>query len=115
MQGETPDPENDMRMINELLEMLKRDDEFETVFCLWNAGAVCFLAIFPSLFIRLQLYVFSASIKREEKRKADIGNVDTEITHKEEILEHLKRNIRQYQTLLEENETLVRELQSLEV
>jgi len=67
--------------INKLLEMLKKDEEFE---------------------------------KNDKKHEADIGSVDTEITQKEEILEHLKHNMEQYQVLLEENDLLVRELQSLE-
>ena len=52
--------------------------------------------------------------KNDKKHEADIGSVDTEITQKEEILEHLKHNMEQYQVLLEENDLLVRELQSLE-
>ena len=30
-EGEVLDPENDMRMINKLLEMLKKDEEFDKV------------------------------------------------------------------------------------
>jgi len=78
---EVLDPENDMRMINKLLEMLKHDEEFD---------------------------------KTEKEHEENIGTMDTEIREKEEILVALKHNIKQYQVLLEENDLLVRELQSLE-
>ena len=78
---EVLDPENDMRMINKLLDMLKKDEDFE---------------------------------KTEKEHEVTIGSMDTEISQKEDILQSLKHNIQQYQVLLEENDLLVRELQSLE-
>jgi hypothetical protein len=78
---ETLDPENDMRMINKLLDMVKKDEEFE---------------------------------KNEKEHQESIGNMDHQIEEQEQILGQLKKNISQYQVLLEENDLLMRELHSLE-
>lgn len=64
---------------------------------------------------RMNSHRLFAECQIEREREADIGHVDTEIEHKECILLELKKNISQYQVLLDENEVLVRELQSLEV
>ena len=78
---EALDPENDMRMINKLLEMVKKDEEFE---------------------------------KKEKEHQMSIGNMDHQIEEQEQILGQLKKNISQYQVLLDENDLLMRELHSLE-
>jgi len=97
-EDETPDPENDVLMINKLLEMLKKDEDFDKV-------------KFHPFFCPILTWC----LESEKEQDADIGHVDTEILQKEEILEQLKRSIKQYQVLLDENDALVRELNSLEV